>query len=99
MKRIVSVIWGMMIIFLLIFLSQECVAGVAIEQVVKDMEGRASTVFLYFSENQFRTDHPEGGLTTIIDFKNDRIVMIDHRSKSYARKIFRVRLAILLFMR
>jgi hypothetical protein len=88
MKRIVSVIQGMMIIFLLIFLSQECVAGVAIEQMVKDMEGRASTVFLYFSENQFRTDHPEGGLATIIDFKNDRMVMIDHRSKSYVETKF-----------
>lgn len=88
MKRISIVIWGMMTIFSLVFLSQECVAGVAIEQVVKDMEGGASTVFLYFSENQFRTDHPEGGLTTIIDFKNDRIVMIDHRSKSYAETKF-----------
>ncbi len=84
MKKVALVIQGMMIIFLLIFLSQECVAGVAVEQVVKDMEGRASTVFLYFSENQFRTDHPEGGLATIIDFENDRMVMIDHRSKSYA---------------
>ncbi len=83
MKRITLVVQGMMIIFSLILLSQECVAGVAIEQVVKDMEGRASTVFLYFSENQFCTDHPEGGLATIIDFKNDRMVMIDHRSKSY----------------
>ncbi len=88
MKKVALVIQGMMTIFLLIFLSQECVAGVAIEQVVKDMEGRASTVFLYFSENQFRTDHPEGGLATIIDFKNDRIVMIDHRSKSYAETKF-----------
>ncbi len=84
MKRIALVIQGMITIFSLLFLSQECVAGVAIEQMVKDMEGRASTVFLYFSENQFRTDHPEGGLATIIDFKNDRMVMIDHRSKSYA---------------
>jgi len=88
MKRIVPVIQGMMTIFLLIFLSQEGVAGVAIEQVVKDMEGGASTVFLYFSENQFRTDHPEGGLATIIDFKNDRMVMVDHRSKSYVETKF-----------
>ncbi len=88
MKRITLVVQGMMTIFLLIFLTQECVAGVAIEQMVKDMEGRASTVFLYFSENQFRTDHPEGGLATIIDFKNDRMVMIDHRSKSYAETKF-----------
>jgi hypothetical protein len=88
MKRIVSVAQEMMIIFLLVFLYQECLAGVAIEQMVKDMEGNASAVFLYFSENQFRTDHPEGGLSTIIDFKRDRIVMIDHRSKSYAEAEF-----------
>ena len=84
MKRIALIIQGMMIIFSLIFLSQECIAGVVIEQVMKNMEGRASTVFLYFSENQFRTDHPESGLTTIMDFKSDRMVMVDHRSKSYA---------------
>jgi hypothetical protein len=77
-----------MIIFSLIFLSQECIAGMVIEQVIKNMEGRASTVFLYFSENQFRTDHPEGGLTTIMDFKSDRMVMVDHRSKSYAETKF-----------
>ena len=88
MKRIASVIQGMMTFFLLLFLAQECIAGVIIEQVVKDMEGRTSTVFLYFSENQFRTDHPEGGLTTIMDFKSDRMVMIDHRSRSYAETKF-----------
>jgi len=88
MKRIASVIQGMMTIFSLIFLSQECVAGVVIEQVMKDMEGRASTVFLSFSDNRLRTDHPEGGVTTIMDFKSDRMVMIDHRSKSYVETKF-----------
>jgi hypothetical protein len=88
MKRIASVIQGMMTIFSLIFLSQECVAGVVIEQVMKDMEGRASTIFLYFSDNRLRTDHPEGGVTTIMDFKSDRMVMIDHRSKSYVETKF-----------
>ena len=88
MKRIALIIQGVMIIFSLIFLSQECIAGVVIEQVIKNMEGRASTVFLYFSENQFRTDHPESGLTTIMDFKSDRMVMVDHRSKSYAETKF-----------
>jgi hypothetical protein len=53
------------------------------EQVVKDREGSPSRVLLYFSKDRFRTDHPESGLTTILDFKEDRFVMIDHRSKSY----------------
>jgi hypothetical protein len=58
-------------------------ADVTIEQVVKDPDGRASKVFLYFSEGRFRTDRPEVGLTAIIDFKDDRMVMIDHGSKNY----------------
>jgi len=88
MKRIASVIQGMMTISLLIFLSQECVAGVVIEQVVKDRDGKASKVFLYFSMERLRTDDGESGLTTIIDFKDDRLVMVDHRSKSYVETKF-----------
>jgi hypothetical protein len=38
---------------------------------------------LYLSATQYRTDHQERGLTTILDFKGDRLVMIDHRSKNY----------------
>ena len=88
MKRIVSVIQGVLVFFLLTFLSQECIAGVVIEQVTTDAGGKASTVFLYFSDRRLRTDHPEGGVTTIMDFKSDRMVMIDHRSKSYAETKF-----------
>jgi hypothetical protein len=77
-------LWGILFSLLLILLSQECIAGVVIEQEMRDAQGKTSTVFLYFSNNQLRTDHPEGGVTTIMDFKNDRMVMIDHRSKSYA---------------
>lgn len=40
-------------------------------------------MLLYISDYRFRTDHPDGGLTTILNFKEDRLVMIDHRSKSY----------------
>jgi hypothetical protein len=58
-------------------------AGVIIEQMMKDMEGRASKVVLYYAEEKFRTDDGEKGLTTIIDFQGDRMIMIDHRSKHY----------------
>ncbi len=74
---------GSLVAFLSILASHECMAGVAAEQVVKDREGSPSRVLLYFSKDRFRTDHPESGLTTILDFKEDRFVMIDHRSKSY----------------
>jgi len=83
MKKMVSMVWGSIVVLLLILMLQECLAGVTIEQVVRDGEGNASKVFITFSENKFRTDHPEGGMTTIIDFQGDRMVMIDHRSKQY----------------
>src|SRR4030042_274358 len=66
-----------------IMVAQGGVAGVVIEEAHKDREGRGSIVLRYFSEDRFRTDHPEGGLTMIIDFKKDWMVMIDHRSKSF----------------
>jgi hypothetical protein len=79
---------GSLMAFLSILTSQECLAGVVVEQVVRDREGTPSKVLLYFSEDRFRTDHPDGGLTTILDFKEDRFVMIDHRSKSYVEVKF-----------
>jgi hypothetical protein len=83
MKKMVSMVWGLTVVLLLILMFRECLAGVAIEQVMRDGEGNASKVFITFSENKFRTDHPGGGMTTIIDFQGDRMVMIDHRSKQY----------------
>jgi len=55
---------------------------------VRDREGNPSKVFIYFAENKFRTDHPNGSMTTIIDFREDRMVMIDHRSKHYVEVKF-----------
>jgi len=88
MKKIVSVSLGFLAAIFFIMPFQECQAGGVIEQVVKDREGKASTLLLHFSDQQVRTDHPEGGLTTILDFKNDRLLMIDHRSKSYVETKF-----------
>jgi hypothetical protein len=83
LKKRIPMVSGNLILLFLAFLSQDCLAGVVIEQVIKDREGRPSRVVLYFSEDQFRTDHPESGQTTIVDFKGDRIVQVDHPSKSY----------------
>jgi len=72
------------LVFLSLFwTSQECLAGVAVEQVVRDQNGVASKALLYLSDHQYRTDHQERGKTTILDFKEDRLVMIDHQSKNY----------------
>jgi hypothetical protein len=84
MKKMAWLGRGLMAFFFLMLMFQEGLAGVVVEQVMSDREGNASKVFLYFSENKFRTDHPDGSMTTIIDFQGDRMVMIDHRSKFYA---------------
>jgi len=73
----------LLIAMLLLEGAGEVRAGVTVEQVVRDREGSPSKVFLYFSDGLFRTDHPAGGLTTIMDFKEDRLLMIDHRSRNY----------------
>jgi Domain of unknown function (DUF4412) len=80
--------WGFIPILFLILMFQECLAGVVIEQVVRDREGNASKVIMYFSESRFRSDHPDGGLTTMIDFKEDRMVMIDQLAKHYVEVKF-----------
>jgi hypothetical protein len=67
----------------LLLMVQLSLAGTVIEQQVKDRDERPTQVILYFSGNQLRTDHPESGMATILDFKNDQIVLIDHRSKNY----------------
>jgi hypothetical protein len=83
MKRKNLFFMGLLVTFLSILAFHESMAGVVAEQVVRDREGSPSKVLLYFSDDRFRTDHPESGLTTVLDFKEDRFVMIDHRSKSY----------------
>jgi len=83
MKKLVSLFGGFLAAILFVLPFQEGIAGVVIEQAVKDRDGNASNVFLYFSDYQLRTDHPEGGLSTIMDLKDDRLIMIDHRSRSY----------------
>lgn len=88
MKKRTSVSFGFFVLLFFVLISLEGHAGVVIEQVVRDREGVASKVFLYFSGNEFRTDHLEGGLTTVINFQADRMVMIDHRSKCYVEVKF-----------
>ena len=70
-------------VLFIVLLFQECLAGVMIDQVMKDREGTSSRVTLYFSGERLRTDDVDHGLSTIMDFKGDRMVMVDHRSKNY----------------
>ncbi len=83
MKKSILFLTGWFILFLSQHMVQECYAGIVIEELHRDVEGKMGRVVRYFSEEQFRTDHPEGGVSTIIDFRGDRIVMIDHTSRSF----------------
>jgi Domain of unknown function (DUF4412) len=86
MKKVI--IWAVFLISASILLCQESIAGIFIEQVMKDKDGMASRVEIYFSGERLRTDHLQGGLTTIMDLGEDRMVMIDHRSRSYVEVKF-----------
>jgi len=81
-KRILSLLLGLTAMVLSGSVG-EGLAGVIVEQWVRGREGGPSKVVLYFSDYRFRTDHPESGLTTILNLKEDQLVMIDHRSKNY----------------
>jgi hypothetical protein len=81
-KRILSLLLGLTAMVLSGSVG-EGLAGVIVEQWVRGREGGPSKVVLYFSDYRFRTDHPESGLSTILDLKEDQLVMIDHRSKNY----------------
>lgn len=84
MKKNNRLFIGILFMILMAFLiSNRCMAGAVIEQVRRDIDGRASKIILYFSGYQYRTDHPEERSSVIIDFKGDRMVMLDHRSKNY----------------
>jgi len=83
MKKRTHFFLALLIVVLLLEVPVEGLAGVVVEQVVRDREGSPSKVLLYFSDGLFRTDHPANGLTTVMGFKEDRLMMIDHRSRSY----------------
>ncbi len=71
-----------------IFLCQESFAGAIIHQLAWDKDGKSSKTVLYISGEKLRTDDEEGGLTTVMDFKGDRMFMIDHRAKRYVETKF-----------
>jgi hypothetical protein len=74
---------GLVLSVILIGWTQDCSAGVVIRQVMRDREGRVATVVLYYSEEKLRTDDEDSQLTTIMDYRGNRITLIDHRARSY----------------
>ncbi len=83
MTRKTQLFLGWLILLLITVTHEKALAGMVVEQVMKDKDGSSSRAVLYFSGYQFRTDHEKAGLSTIMDFKGDRLVMIDHRSKNF----------------
>ena len=79
---------GLIILFSLLIWIQESRAGVIIEEIHLDLDGKMAKIVRFFSESQFRTDHSETGKTILIDFKADRMVMIDHPSRVYVEVKF-----------
>ncbi len=72
------------VVSLILFnVAEVCWGGMVVEELHRDIEGRMGRIVRYFTDDRFRTDHIEGKVSTIIDFRGDRMVMIDHSSRSY----------------
>lgn len=82
-QRLFLVFWSWSVSLFLFNVPEVCWGGMVIEELHRDIEGRMGRIVRYFADDQFRTDHIEGKVSTIIDFRGDRMVMIDHSSRSY----------------
>ncbi len=67
---------------------QNALGGVVIEQVMRERGGKVSKATLSFSDQRFRTDQEDGASTVIIDFKNDGMILVDHRLRTYTEMKF-----------
>jgi hypothetical protein len=83
MDRLRVMFLSLVVFLFSVLISQISLAGVVIEQVMKDREGNASKVVLSISGERVRTDDVDNGLSTIMDFKGDKMMMVDHRAKNY----------------
>jgi hypothetical protein len=81
---------GMAILGSLFLLQDSVKAGTVIDQDMVDVWGRKSGLVLFYSEKKLRIDQKDGKLSTIMDFKKNRIVILDHASKTYVAYPFSV---------
>jgi hypothetical protein len=88
MKRTAGSVGMGLGLLMLLSMAQDLSAGMVIEQAMKDREGKTSRVVLYVSAEKMRTDDEGSGLTTIADFKGDRMIMVDHVSRQYVEVKF-----------
>ena len=88
MRRRPFVIWGLVIVGILLLSGRALKAGTVIDQEMTDIWGKQGGSLLFYSKKKLRIDQKDGRLSTIMDFKNDQIVILDHGSKSYVEYPF-----------
>jgi len=64
--------------------------GTVIDQNMIDIYGKNSGLTLFYANKMLRIDQKDGRLSTIMDFKKKRMVILDHGSKSYVAYPFSV---------
>jgi len=64
--------------------------GTVIDQNMIDVWGKKSGLTLFYANKRLRIDQKDGRLSTIMDFRKNRIVILDHGSKSYVAYPFSV---------
>ena len=83
MQRKGLIVWGL-IVFASVFLVRGVGwAGTVIDQNMIDVWGKKSGLVLFYSKKRLRIDQKDGKLSTIMDFRKDRIVILDHPSRTY----------------
>ena len=83
MMRKRAVFCGLAVLTMLVLPETVCKAGTVIDQDMIDQWGKETGSVLFYSKKRLRIDQKDGKLSTIMDFKKDRIVILDHVSKSY----------------
>lgn len=79
----VCVVYGLAILCMLTLRKGTVHAGTVIDQEMTDIWGKRSGTVLFYAKKRLRIDQKDGILSTIIDFRKDRILVLDHGSRSY----------------
>jgi len=83
MRRKGYAAWGPVVLGILFLWQGAVSAGTVIDQDMTDLWGKKSGSVLFYSKNRLRVDQKDGKLSTIMDFRKNRILILDHPSKTY----------------
>ncbi len=83
MNRKHFLVCGLVIVGLLVLPERAVKAGTVIDQDMVDIWGKKSGLVLSYSKKRLRIDQKDGRLSNIMDFRRNRIVILDHISRSY----------------